>query len=823
MAYENCVVCGKRQEGLYKLLPHFRSRQPNKYIHKMCLMLFSSDWNRRVAVNEKLYYSDYRRHCGICGKRNKPQVIRCAHSSCRKRFHLDCLKNPVIQINSNQRNHYPRLDVYCPEHSLDLIKTNNLDECVESIFNEHLLNQEQEPGQIQKSKHKKKHKKKSSRSRSRSHKKSRRRSSSYGRFSNSQSSKSSKSLLKNTPNVKDPSLIKIPESQITDDMIRNLQKIGTQGLIDNDEPIIEPLPFVVMHSQPIKVQQEIDKQIIYPQIQRPITEDPEFPYTERENKRDQSILKWWDKIEEIYFKGEEKLPLTKNEEFKNPFMWWFNQGLDEELLNYADQLNIEPIIQLRYQCRGSINVLFRCSQAQYYFIRYSFTEHVGKATPKGLLKTNIQLYRYLQETVDIPTYSDKDIVGKDLIYLENCELNKQEYFNCFELEQQIKEVQSQLESQLDIESDTVQQFDIVYHILNKELNPIVQQNNQFREQINSQITDYNFKIQKTEQQLLIDLLRWSQIVKAFINGYKDKTEDVLNSFFPCQLTLSSQSSQKAQQKKKKIHSKENTQPLDTDCKICFDYHYTDFNPVIYCGKCSTSFHKNCYGLTGSLDEDDVICDACYYESSKLNQFRRGAAKCRICKKLGLPQKYIRNSFYHVSCLLLTNQVILSDGAYDVRYRKNDIKQFCKDNESSTPQCAVCGDSKGFRFMCSGGETIPCKHAFHPICAYLHGLTIDIESEDLEQCCKALRFAQLNVHIKCVLHCNKTLQELVQQTYYRRFALNYEQTAKCGGEDIFIAEFKKTKGYRYLSLKLPISRNDNLQQFINQNGTPTQQM
>lgn len=32
---------------------------------------------------------------------------------------------------------------------------------------------------------------------------------------------------------------------------------------------------------------------------------------------------------------------------------------------------------------------------------------------------------------------------------------------------------------------------------------------------------------------------------------------------------------------------------------------------------------------------------------------------------------------------------------------------------------------GYRFLCCGSETIPCRHAFHPICAYLHGLTIDI--------------------------------------------------------------------------------------------------
>lgn len=29
------------------------------------------------------------------------------------------------------------------------------------------------------------------------------------------------------------------------------------------------------------------------------------------------------------------------------------------------------------------------------FIRYSFTEHIGRATPKGMMKTNIRLYRYL--------------------------------------------------------------------------------------------------------------------------------------------------------------------------------------------------------------------------------------------------------------------------------------------------------------------------------------------------------------------------------------------------------------------------------------------
>ncbi|CAD8074473.1 unnamed protein product [Paramecium sonneborni] len=419
------------------------------------------------------------------------------------------------------------------------------------------------------------------------------------------------------------------------------------------------------------------------------------------------------------------------------------------------------------------------------------------------------------------TFAKKETVGKSLIFQESCEISLEDFDQCLKLEEKIKLQYQHLELQLDIENGTVEQLDIVYHVLKEDLNQIVQQNNLMRENINTQIDatkDYlTLKKLKKEQRIALDLLKWSQIVKAFINGYKDKQQDVLNTFYPC-LNLDSQSSQKAQLKKKKIHSKENTKPLDTDCKICFDYHYTDFNPVIYCGRCSTSFHKICYCFVGNLDESDVLCDACQFEQNKLGTTKRNQAKCRICKKLGLPQKQIDNQFYHVSCLLLTNLLILKKGVYQVRNSKSDIKQFCKDNESSTPQCAICGDVKGFRFACFGNETIPCRHAFHPLCAYLHGLTIDIESEDIEQCFAEKRFGFLNVRIKCVLHCGKDLQDLLLQTYYRRFALNYEQAAQCGGQDIFLEGFKTTKGYKYLYSKQPISKNDSLlSQFYNING------
>lgn len=40
-----------------------------------------------------------------------------------------------------------------------------------------------------------------------------------------------------------------------------------------------------------------------------------------------------------------------------------------------------------------------------------------------------------------------------------------------------------------------------------------------------------------------------------------------------------------------------------------------------------------------------------------------------------------------------------------------------------------------------------------------------------------------------------LQVGVIYNFFRRFALNYEQTAKCGGEEDFMEGFRKTKGFR----------------------------
>ncbi|CAD8158297.1 unnamed protein product [Paramecium octaurelia] len=868
MVFQNCVACGRKSEGLVKLLPHFKSSRDYEYIHKKCLLFYKSDWNNRLAVNEKLFYKEYLQHCSICGKKNYKQVIHCSQSLCQKSFHFDCVDNPIISKTEENGHRPPQLLIFCSYHDSIQNVVTDLDEAVNSLYNSYLVQKEQqeEPHSHHRSKHKKKHKKKHSHKRSRSHRKKSRRSSKNLKFSDGEESESKKSISEIIkPMQTKKSLLVIQKNIITNDLVSQAyqKKLQSQPQIEIESKTPQTLNYEIQHQnhqqqqqikpqilsqiqQPIQQQIQIEiqkntiiKQQIFPQITKISVEDPEFPRQERETKRDQSIAKWWDKINEVFFIGEKKMPLTQQEDFENLFQW-HEQPQDQELLDISDASNFEPIIQLKYLYRDSMNVVFRTSQSSYQYTNYSYdiisliklVERIPKDRSQQIqdfidIHQKVSLFKEIRKFLKMKyqyKFAKKEPVGKSLIFHESCELSQEDFDQCLILEDKIKSYYQLLELQLDIENETVEQLDIVYHALKEDLNEVVQENNQMRENINNQIVttkdQQTMKTLKKKQQMIMDLLKWSQIVKAFINGYKDKQKDVLNTFYPC-LNLDSQSSQKAQLKKKKIHSKENSKPLDTDCKICFDYHYTDFNPVIYCGRCSTSFHKICYCFIGNLDEQDVLCDACLFEQNKSGTTKRNPAKCRICKKLGLPQKQIDNQFYHVSCLLLTNLVIIKKGVYKVRNSKNDIKQICKDNETSTPQCAICGDDKGFRFTCFGNETIPCRHAFHPLCAYLHGLTINIESEDIEQCFEEQKFGQLNVRIKCVLHCGKDLQDLLLQTYYRRFALNYESAAQCGGQDVFLEQFKTTKGYKYLYSKQPITKNDTLQQQINnQNGTTT---
>lgn len=103
--------------------------------------------------------------------------------------------------------------------------------------------------------------------------------------------------------------------------------------------------------------------------------------------------------------------------------------------------------------------------------------------------------------------------------------------------------------------------------------------------------------------------------------------------------------------------------------------------------------------------------------------------------------------------------------------------------------------KGYRIQCcTQRSAIPCRQAFHPICAYLHGLKISVESSDLEEDSREGVFSRVAVKILCINHMEGSTEGVMNQIYYRRFGLNFEQTAKMGGFEKFQVEFRGSLGY-----------------------------
>ncbi|CAD8074474.1 unnamed protein product [Paramecium sonneborni] len=399
MVFQNCVACGRKSEGLVKLLPHFKSSREYEYIHKKCLLFYKSDWNHRLAINEKLFYKEYQKHCSICGKKNQKQIVHCSYSLCKKSFHFDCVENPIISKTEENSHRPPQLLIFCTYHdSIENVVT-NLDEAVNCIYNSHIVQkkEQEEPHSHHRVKHKKKHKKKHSHTRSRSYRKKSRGSSRCLKFSDGEESQSIKQIPQYIESDSKRKLLVIKPNIITTDLLNKAFSISQQGSkpqieISCEESLqrknqfqqqnlqqLQIMPQQQLQQQPPQNQQiQIEnqkkafiRQQIFPLITKTIQEDPEFPRQERETKRDQSIAKWWEKIDDIYFQGDNKMPLTNLEEIDNLFQW-HDQILDEDLLDSADVSNFEPIIQLRYLYRDSMNIVFRTSQSSYQYTNYLY-------------------------------------------------------------------------------------------------------------------------------------------------------------------------------------------------------------------------------------------------------------------------------------------------------------------------------------------------------------------------------------------------------------------------------------------------------------------
>ncbi|KAM3145207.1 hypothetical protein pb186bvf_002882 [Paramecium bursaria] len=715
------------------------------------MMLFNSSWDDKIRTNEKLYHLDYIGTCSTCNIKDKRAIIRCAYSHCKIKFHYMCLQSKIY-YNQRHDHNYTRFLVYCKHHIPENIPpVNDLQSTTRTLFDEHVAFRKQdEPGQIRRRKRSRSHEKRKKKSRSSSLK-----------FSSDDDNK-----RKQIPLVMQPMKVQINE----------VKKVCLQPKESTPEPIIEA----------VKPQKVFPDSMI-------IEDDPKFPSPNRYD--DQKHIDWWSSIDKIYFKQELKqLELTEHE---MPKKKWAEREIDYSLVEEA-QKGPEHPIQLRYQFKDTINVLFKFSQN--IFARYYFTGNFAQSCSTQSNKLDkVKLYRN-QELVDINLLDGE--VGKDLLCIDLTELTQDEYQEVICMEDRIYQVKTQLENEIDdVEQFEIHQIDIAYHYLREQLNSVIDRNNYCRQTINNALKQPNLKQDIELQEKLCDLIKWSQIVKGLQNGLKDKQD--INSI--C-LERSFSTTDQPQKGLKNSQVIKMNNPLDTDCMICFDGNLSDHNPVTYCGKCQNSFHKICYGIAKPLPEQEYVCDYC--EHKKKNKVET----CKICKKGILPLKKIVDRFYHVTCLVIVNFMYLKNGNIKLKPSYPALQEYVKRLSAQTNSCAICGGHKGLRINCSQGELIQCAHSFHPTCAYLAGLPMELESNINEVYDK--EFATVNIKLTCALHSAKPL---FKQAYYRRYALNFDGTARNGSMEEFMEAFQKKAEYRYLLTKEPLSKNDNIFQNFIHNG------
>lgn len=87
-----------------------------------------------------------------------------------------------------------------------------------------------------------------------------------------------------------------------------------------------------------------------------------------------------------------------------------------------------------------------------------------------------------------------------------------------------------------------------------------------------------------------DKIFWAAVVRSFEHGFRDKTRKMLEMYIENEKNFS-------MRPPKGLIGHGNKKFFETDCKICFSSDNNDYNQVLYCDSCNTSFHLLCYGLT----------------------------------------------------------------------------------------------------------------------------------------------------------------------------------------------------------------------------------
>ncbi|PHJ17533.1 phd-finger domain-containing protein [Cystoisospora suis] len=165
------------------------------------------------------------------------------------------------------------------------------------------------------------------------------------------------------------------------------------------------------------------------------------------------------------------------------------------------------------------------------------------------------------------------------------------------------------------------------------------------------------------------------------------------------------------------------------CCVCWLSERSHLNPILSCLRCLVTVHKNCYGVgkTGeTIEGDDWICRRCEFEKKGLGTqwmviFEPMKIQCQICGLGGGALKpTVVGTWVHVFCSLwLVPEATCLDYSTLEPWNLDGVAQWRKD-----ARCRLCDQEVGYCVRCA---EVGCEVCFHPMCAWLSGLSCEAES------------------------------------------------------------------------------------------------
>ncbi|KAL9242503.1 hypothetical protein vseg_016495 [Gypsophila vaccaria] len=152
------------------------------------------------------------------------------------------------------------------------------------------------------------------------------------------------------------------------------------------------------------------------------------------------------------------------------------------------------------------------------------------------------------------------------------------------------------------------------------------------------------------------------------------------------------------------------------CSVCHMDEEYENNLFLQCDKCRMMVHSRCYGEE-SVNGILWLCKLC----------REGAPEptppCRLCPIIGGAMKPTTDGHWaHLACAIWIPETCLSD----VKKMEpiDGLRRINKDRWKLV--CSICHIPYGACIQCSNPT---CRVAYHPLCARVSGLCVELENED----------------------------------------------------------------------------------------------